>query len=218
MAEVNVNSVCVENEFKMAEKIDICKTEVVRQLKIELCQQEIVKSPSTFVAEGLASLTANPVVPGSISGQDELPGSVYRRPPVTTDSLDRPPWNVVKRRWMASAMAPEADLLGGGVSPRTDRGALGEVAEAGMAKASTRSSYLLAWPLNSPDLTPPDFFVWGFVKDIVYSQKPRNIDELRIKITQAFQQTTPLMLQRTWAELHHRYELCRVRNGGHVEL
>ncbi|KAJ4452276.1 hypothetical protein ANN_03794 [Periplaneta americana] len=57
----------------------------------------------------------------------------------------------------------------------------------------------------------------GFVKDILYSQKPRNID-VRIKITQAFQQITPLMLQRTWAELHHRYELCRVRNGGHVEL
>ncbi|KAJ4436705.1 hypothetical protein ANN_16837 [Periplaneta americana] len=58
-----------------------------------------------------------------------------------------------------------------------------------------------------PDLTPPDFFVWGFVKDIVYSQKPRKINDLRVKITQAFQQITPLMLQRTWAELHHRYEL-----------
>ncbi|KAJ4446196.1 hypothetical protein ANN_12890 [Periplaneta americana] len=50
------------------------------------------------------------------------------------------------------------------------------------------------------------------------SQKPRNIDDLRVKITQAFQQINLLMLQRTWAELHHRYELCRVRNGGHVEL
>ncbi|KAJ4451569.1 hypothetical protein ANN_03038 [Periplaneta americana] len=49
----------------------------------------------------------------------------------------------------------------------------------------------------------------GFVKDITYTQKPRNIDELRLKITQTFQQITPLILQRTWAELHHRYELCR---------
>ncbi|KAJ4427242.1 hypothetical protein ANN_24860 [Periplaneta americana] len=48
------------------------------------------------------------------------------------------------------------------------------------AKPSTRSSYLLAWPPNSPDLTSPDFFVWGFVEDIVYSQKSRNIDDLRI--------------------------------------
>ncbi|KAJ4446911.1 hypothetical protein ANN_13612 [Periplaneta americana] len=52
------------------------------------------------------------------------------------------------------------------------------------AKPSTRSSYLLAWSPNSPDLTPPDsdFFVWGFVKDIIYSQKPRTIDDLRFKV------------------------------------
>ena len=55
----------------------------------------------------------------------------------------------------------------------------------------------IAWPPNSPDLTPPDFFVWGFVKDLVYAQKPRNIDDLKLKITQAFTQITPLMLQRT---------------------
>ncbi|KAJ4446563.1 hypothetical protein ANN_13260 [Periplaneta americana] len=29
--------------------------------------------------------------------------SLYRRPPEAAGSLDRPPWNVVKRRWMASA-------------------------------------------------------------------------------------------------------------------
>ncbi|KAJ4435838.1 hypothetical protein ANN_18457 [Periplaneta americana] len=59
-------------------------------------------------------------------------GSLYRRPPEAVDSLVGSPWNVVQRCWMASAMAPEADLLGGGVSPRTNRGALGEVAGAGM--------------------------------------------------------------------------------------
>ncbi|KAJ4432432.1 hypothetical protein ANN_21051 [Periplaneta americana] len=46
-------------------------------------------------------------------------------------------------------------------------------------ETSTRSNYVLAWTPNSPDLTPPDFFVWGFVKDIVYSQKRGNIDDLR---------------------------------------
>ncbi|KAJ4446724.1 hypothetical protein ANN_13421 [Periplaneta americana] len=52
---------------------------------------------------------------------------------------------------------------------------------------------------------------------IVFLQKPRNIDDQRVKITQAFQQITPLVLQRTWAVLDHRFEFCRVRNGGHVE-
>ncbi|KAJ4427443.1 hypothetical protein ANN_25066 [Periplaneta americana] len=31
--------------------------------------------------------------------------SLYRRPPETTGSLDQSPWNVAKRRWMASAMS-----------------------------------------------------------------------------------------------------------------
>ncbi|KAJ4429186.1 hypothetical protein ANN_26189 [Periplaneta americana] len=53
--------------------------------------------------------------------------SANGRPPGTTGSLDRPPWNVAKRRSMASQRAPEADLLGGGVSSRTDRGPWGKL-------------------------------------------------------------------------------------------
>ena len=32
-----------------------------------------------------------------------------------------------------------------------------------------RGSETIAWPPRSPDLTPLDFFLWGFVKDQVYS-------------------------------------------------
>ena len=35
------------------------------------------------------------------------------------------------------------------------------------------------WPPNSPDLTPPDFFLWGFMKNDVYSQRPMDIDDLK---------------------------------------
>ncbi|KAJ4439986.1 hypothetical protein ANN_08117 [Periplaneta americana] len=61
----------------------------------------------------------------------EAETSLYRRPPEAADSLDRPPWNVVQRWWMASAMAPEADLLGGGFR-LVPTGGLGEFAESGM--------------------------------------------------------------------------------------
>ncbi|KAJ4444761.1 hypothetical protein ANN_06558 [Periplaneta americana] len=83
-----------------------------------------------YIDEFLSCLN-NCVVGSSINVDTK---SLYRRPSEAADSLDRPPWNVVKRRWMASAMAPEADLRGGGVSPWTNRGALGEFAEAGMRK------------------------------------------------------------------------------------
>lgn len=34
------------------------------------------------------------------------------------------------------------------------------------------------WPLSSPDLTPVDF-LWGYLKDKVYSTKPAKVDERR---------------------------------------
>jgi hypothetical protein len=30
----------------------------------------------------------------------------------------------------------------------------------------------LAWPPRSPDLIPPDFFLWGHVKQLTYSKDP----------------------------------------------
>ena len=40
------------------------------------------------------------------------------------------------------------------------------------------------WPARSPDLTPPDFFLWGVLKDDVYSKNPRTIPELKDIIRQ----------------------------------
>ena len=34
------------------------------------------------------------------------------------------------------------------------------------------------WPACSPDLTPCDFFLWGWAKDENYRREPRIIDEL----------------------------------------
>jgi len=34
------------------------------------------------------------------------------------------------------------------------------------------------YPPKSPDLTPPDFFLWGYLKDTVYSTKPATLQEL----------------------------------------
>ena len=53
----------------------------------------------------------------------------------------------------------------------------------------------IPWPPNSPDLTPPDFFVCGFVKSTVYAKRPQNLTDLRRKIAVAFQQITPEMLR-----------------------
>ena len=38
------------------------------------------------------------------------------------------------------------------------------------------------WPPRSPDLTPCDFFLWGHLKDKVFTTPPANIQELRARI------------------------------------
>ena len=37
-----------------------------------------------------------------------------------------------------------------------------------IGRAAKGDNHLLPWPPRSPDLTPCDFFLWGFVKDSVY--------------------------------------------------
>ena len=37
-----------------------------------------------------------------------------------------------------------------------------------IGRASHNDSPLLSWPPRSPDLTPCDCFLWGYVKDRVY--------------------------------------------------
>ena len=36
-----------------------------------------------------------------------------------------------------------------------------------------------AWPARSPDLTVPDFFLWGFLKDRVFRRRIMTIQELK---------------------------------------
>ena len=51
-------------------------------------------------------------------------------------------------------------------------------------------------PLRSPDATPCDFFLWGYVKDQVYfSPLPASIPQLRVRIRTATETITADMLQ-----------------------
>ena len=37
----------------------------------------------------------------------------------------------------------------------------------------------IAWPARSPELTVPDFFLWGFLKDRVFRRRIMTIQELK---------------------------------------
>ena len=75
---------------------------------------------------------------------------------------------------------------------------------------------LISWPPRSPDITPLDFFLWLYVKDIVYRTKVRDITDLRQRISDAIATIDEDMLQRTWQE--YRLDVLCLTNGVHIEM
>ncbi|XP_023726582.1 uncharacterized protein LOC111874931 isoform X2 [Cryptotermes secundus] len=42
----------------------------------------------------------------------------------------------------------------------------------------------IAWPSRSPDLSVCDFYLWGYLKSVVYNTRPTTLAELRRRITE----------------------------------
>jgi hypothetical protein len=60
-----------------------------------------------------------------------------------------------------------------------------------------------AWPPRSPDATPCDFFLWGYVKVQVYvTPLPSSILELKVRNRTAIETITSDTLQTVWNELN----------------
>ena len=72
-------------------------------------------------------------------------------------------------------------------------------------------------PPRSPDATPCDFFLWGYVKDQVCVPLPSSIPELKVRIRTAIETITADMLQTVWNELHCRVDICRITKSAHIE-
>jgi len=77
---------------------------------------------------------------------------------------------------------------------------------------------LLAWSPLSPDATPCDFFLWGYVKDQVYVPPLHtSIPELKVRIRSAIETITADVLQTVWNELDYRVDVCRITKGAHID-
>jgi hypothetical protein len=69
-----------------------------------------------------------------------------------------------------------------------------------------------------PDLTLLDFFLWGYIKDLVHRTKVQDVDKLQCWITAACETVTPVMLQNTRQEVEYCLELHWATKGAHVEF
>jgi len=74
------------------------------------------------------------------------------------------------------------------------------------------------WPPRSPDITPLDFFLWGYVRDKVFSTPVPDITNLKARITDAFATVTEHMLGNTWREIDYRLDVLRAAKVAHVEV
>ena len=74
------------------------------------------------------------------------------------------------------------------------------------------------WPARSPDLTPCDFFLWGWAKEQVYKENPQTIDELEASVNQVLKNVPLDFLRHTIENVPKRLQKLVEEEGGYVEL
>lgn len=79
-----------------------------------------------------------------------------------------------------------------------------------------RGSTNIAWPARSPDLTPLDFYVWGTLKEKVYSVQIQNREQLLDRISQAAEQIRQMSVNLN-GQIRTRLNICVEKEGGHFE-
>jgi hypothetical protein len=72
------------------------------------------------------------------------------------------------------------------------------------------------WPPRSCDLTPCDFFLWGFVKSRVYANKPQTIPELKAEIRHAIGEIGPQLCANVMDSFIKRTRVCQQSLGGRL--
>ncbi|GFW39995.1 putative transposable element [Trichonephila clavipes] len=68
------------------------------------------------------------------------------------------------------------------------------------------------WPPRSCDLTPLDYFLWGYVKSLVYADKPQTLDHLEDNILRVIVDIRPQMLEKVienWTSELDYIRACR---------
>ncbi|GFV43725.1 putative LOC100569746 [Trichonephila clavipes] len=77
---------------------------------------------------------------------------------------------------------------------------------------------LVNWPLRSCDLTPLDYFLWGYVKSLVNADKPQTLDHLEDSIHRVI---ADIRLGKSHRKLHvqiglHPSQQCQSYARNHI--
>jgi hypothetical protein len=104
-----------------------------------------------------------------------------------------------------------------GATPHTTRANLQYLSDFFGVRVISRGTNT-PWPSRSPDLTPLDFSVFGYLKNEVYSYKRQmnNLNQLMEEITNCCRNINEQMLQNIFENKKMRVRYLQ-QNGGHFE-
>ncbi|GFW22217.1 putative DD41D transposase [Trichonephila clavipes] len=72
------------------------------------------------------------------------------------------------------------------------------------------------WPPRSCDLTPQDYFLWGYVKSLVYADEPQTLHHLEDNIRRFIADLRPQMLEKVIENWTSRLDYIRASRGSHM--
>ncbi|GFT12454.1 transposable element Tc3 transposase [Trichonephila clavipes] len=73
------------------------------------------------------------------------------------------------------------------------------------------------WPSRSCDLTPLDYFLWGYIKSLVYADKPQTLDHLEDNIRRVIADIQPQMLEKVIENWTSTLDYIRASRGNHMQ-
>ena len=75
----------------------------------------------------------------------------------------------------------------------------------------------ISWAPRSPDMTSLDFFLWGYIKNNVYKNNLKDLDDLKIKIIQEIRSIEKETLKNVFSEFEKRLSFCISVEGNTFE-
>ncbi|KAJ4434519.1 hypothetical protein ANN_23081 [Periplaneta americana] len=127
-------------------------------------------------------------------------------------ALQRSPYRSVRRNWNIQRLWFQQD----GATSHTARSSMNTLRAAFPGRLISRLGDI-QWPSVSPDLTAPDFFLWGYLKSKVYGRILHDIEDLKTAIREEIADVTPETLRRVMAGVQGRLQQCIDANGGHLK-
>ncbi|GFU85477.1 putative LOC100569746 [Trichonephila clavipes] len=124
-------------------------------------------------------------------------------------------WRVDFQLWSPLQMAEELWFQQDGATCHTARATIDLLKDTFGDRLISRFGPV-NWPPRSCDLTPLDYFLWDFVKSLVYADRPQMLDHLEDNIRRVIADIRPQMLENVIENGTSRLDFIRASRGSHM--